>query len=231
MTRDPMRTEQWLIIGYNLILLLQVFVLGIPAGNVLLIFWFENVLLGIVALVSLLRARRGGDIEHPEFRWDHQTSPANVARWPIMWVFGYYMFTGVGLVFLFPLAYSMGIERSMVAIGVPVILAIGRETASALQQIGLSPSQRNLADRRIVADAKTRMIVLHATVVLGWGAMFVTALLLDELVPDPQALIVAAPFVLLVGFKTLGELVSLRRTRRITQSTPGQPDASTAQPA
>ena len=38
-----MRTEQWLIIGYNLILLLQVFVLGIPAGNVLLIFWFENV--------------------------------------------------------------------------------------------------------------------------------------------------------------------------------------------
>ena len=64
MTRDPMRTEQWLIIGYNLILLLQVFVLGIPAGNVLLIFWFENVLLGIVALVSLLRARTLHDGEH-----------------------------------------------------------------------------------------------------------------------------------------------------------------------
>ena len=62
--------------------------------------------------------------------------------------------------------------------------------------------------------------------------------LLDDVVRDSIIVVVAqligvqpAQFVLLVAFKTLGELVSLRRTRLSTQSTSGQPDASTAQPA
>lgn len=214
MAKDRLNTEIWMIIGYNLLLLFQVFVLKIPAGNILLVFWVENALLGVVALVSLLRARRGGHFDYEQFQWDER-SGVNLARWPAMWVFGYGMFTGVALAFLVPLAYFVGVELTVMAIGIPVLFAIGRETGSALQSWWLAPDQQLIHDRRVVADAKSRMIVLHLVVLFGFGALIGGSFWLRGAGFDSHELLLAAPLVLLVVFKAIGEVLSVLRARRI----------------
>ena len=84
-----------------------VFVLGWPAGNILLLLWLENLLLTLMAIPRMVVFRR-----LPEGGWGQFIGTA----------FGMLFFCAGHLVFSALLAFMWRVEITWVALGVPAVL-------------------------------------------------------------------------------------------------------------
>lgn len=219
---NPVSTDVMLMLGYNAMLLVQVFVFGVAAGNILWVFWVENVLMGITAFLSLRRAKASGLTNHPEYIWKGEDGSRNMAEHPGVFVGGYGTFSAVHMVFTVVLGVMVGVELTTVALVLPVLMVVGREVSSNLATARLSAVSREVADRRNVADAMARMIVLHLVIIVGWilNLLLVMADIRQDL-PAGMDWLASRAFrgamvvtVLVIG-KTIGEYIALRRSRRI----------------
>ena len=148
------RREIGLALALNLVFVAGVLFWGWPAGNVLLLFWVENVLMGVGTLVRILTAEVGPQTRRPVFFTLH-----------------YGIFCVVHLVFVAVLSFWMGAEFTVGALLVPALLVLVRHAADLVTVwFGAGVRHRTTPMQAFVLPYP-RMIVLHVTTILAWGLM------------------------------------------------------------
>ncbi|QLQ16743.1 MAG: hypothetical protein HZY73_15015 [Micropruina sp.] len=111
-TEPAVRGDRWQAVAWalfgNLVILAGALWFGWPAGNLYLLFWVENVILGVVTLTKLLTLR--------------SAQPARAG----FFVAHYGLFCFVHLVFILVVAFANGLALTFWALGLPVILLVVR---------------------------------------------------------------------------------------------------------
>lgn len=148
------RREIALAVGLNLLFVAGVVFGGWPAGNVLLLFWVENVVLGAWTLVRILSA---------------QVEPHT--RRPFFFVGHYGMFCLVHLVFVAILSFWMGAELTVAALVVPTVLVAVRHAADVVTVWFGAGVFRRATPTQAFVTPYPRMAMLHVTTILAWGLM------------------------------------------------------------
>ena len=166
------RSAPWLAVGlglsFNLVSLLGVTVLGWPAGNVFLLFWAENAVLGVFTLVKVATA--GAPSPPGSLRVNGRATDGSPGLYALFFTFHYGLFCLVHLVFTVIVAYKIGFELSFLFIGVPIILMAFRYLVETMttwfgpggQRVTTSPS-------RAMGQPYPRILVLHFAVIVGFG--------------------------------------------------------------
>jgi hypothetical protein len=201
-----------LSVAVNLLTLVGVLALGWPAGNVFLLFWCENVVLGLVTLVRIGTA---------------EVTPAGRGGTAFFFVLHYGIFAVVHLAFTAGVAWRLGADPSFLLLGLPVALLVVRYTVELVTTwFGGEGLRRATSPRQAMAAPYPRVVVLQVAVILAFlilMASFFAGLpdsplagfgrFLDALPPwlgRPEVLAV----VVLV-LKTVVDLVTTRRALRV----------------
>lgn len=232
---DPISFDIVVMLCYNAMLLIQVFGLGVAPGNVLWVFWVENVFIGIVAFIALRHAKRSGNTEAKEFLWSNKGHTTNMAQHPLKFLAAYGFFSLVHMVFSVVLGFMVGVEITVVSLGLPILMALARQVTSCTSLTRQTGHTRDLLDRRTVADAMTRMVVLHLAIILGWiiniALLTVGLSWNDTMEPvdvgtayeHSQAVRGRLVVTVLVIGKTIGEYLILRRSRNLFRKAVAEP--------
>ena len=201
-----------LSVAVNALTLVGVLALGWPAGNVFLLFWGENVVLGLVTLVRIGTA---------------EVSPAGRVGTAFFFVLHYGIFAVVHLAFTGVVAWRLGAEPSFLLLGLPVALVVARYAVElGTTWFGAEGLRRATSPRQAMMAPYPRVVVLQVGVLVAFllvGASFFAGLpdspvsgfarFLAALPPwlgRPQVLAV----VVLVLLKTLVDLLTTRRALR-----------------
>jgi Family of unknown function (DUF6498) len=196
----------------NLLTLVGVLALHWPAGNVFLLFWGENVVLGLITLVRISTA---------------QVEPSGRVGNALFFCVHYGIFCVVHLGFTAFVAASLGVEVSFRYLGLPVVLLLVRYTVElATTWFGPEGLRRRVSPRQAMFAPYPRIVVLQLGVLLAFGlvlagsmanlpgsgvAAFDRALAsLPTWLGRPAVLAVAV----LMLVKTLVDLATTRRTLR-----------------
>ncbi|SDT08798.1 hypothetical protein SAMN04488543_3002 [Friedmanniella luteola] len=159
-----------LTVGWNLVALLGVLRFGWPAGNVLVLFWVENAVLGVVTLVKVLTAQGVSDAEITINGRPREGTPGLFA---LFFCFHYGLFCLVHLGFTGVVAWRVGLEPSFWLLGLPVVLLVLRYAVeTATSWFGTGGQRRTLSSARAMVQPYPRVVVLHLAV-LGAFALVV----------------------------------------------------------
>lgn len=133
----------------SLVQLAGVMALGWPAGNIILLLWVENVILTGFALVRLSMVPRTA----------FEDSRATMMATPLI-------FTLVHFGFTMALAFSLGLEFTMMALGIPMVLVLIRYLVEAVGQFagGYRPS----TPKEATGAAMGRIGMLHIAIIAAW---------------------------------------------------------------
>ena len=180
--------------------LVGVLVLGWPAGNILLLLWFENLLLTLMTIPRMVVFRR-----LPEGGWGQVIGTA----------FGMLFFCAGHLVFSALLALMWRIEITWVALGVPAFLLVIR---CVVEAVGRSRGEEPPEDfAQTYAFVWPRIIMLHVMILLCWtialGGSAFSSVHMEGAID--QATIRGASVVVFLAFKAGVEIyTTLRPSRR-----------------
>lgn len=186
--------KQHVIIDIGLILvtagvqILGVLLWGWSIGNIILLLWFENLVLSIVAILRMFIYRKTEG-----FKWSNA----------FMYSFQMLFFTSVHLSFSAILAFSTGVEVTAIALYLPAALIVARTLLDAVWQAATPPRQFS----QTYGVALRRIIMLHVSLLLCWYLMIrgiaVQATNPDSAHIDSRLVILAV----LLGVKTAVEIV------------------------
>ena len=144
-----------LSVAFNALTLLGVLVLGWPAGNVFLIFWCENVVLGLVTLVRVATAA--------------DKVSTRVAS-SLFFCVHYGIFCAVHLVFTYLVAAAIGVDRSWPLLALPVVLLLARYGVElGTTWFGARGLRRSTTTRVAMGQPYPRIAVLHLAVLATLG--------------------------------------------------------------
>ena len=180
--------------------LVGVLALGWPAGNILLLLWFENLLLTLMTIPRMVVFRR-----LPEGGWGQVIGTA----------FGMLFFCVGHLVFSALLALMWRIEITWVALGVPAFLLVIR---CVVEAVGRSRGEEPPEDfTQTYAFVWPRIIMLHLMILLCWtvalGGSAFSSVHMEGAID--QATIRGASVVVFLAFKAGVEIyTTLRPSRR-----------------
>ena len=180
--------------------LVGVLALGWPAGNILLLLWFENLLLTLMTIPRMVVFRR-----LPEGGWGQVIGTA----------FGMLFFCAGHLVFSALLALMWRIEITWVALGVPAFLLVIR---CVVEAVGRSRGEEPPEDfAQTYAFVWPRIIMLHVMILLCWtialGGSAFSSVHMEGAID--QATIRGASVVVFLAFKAGVEIyTTLRPSRR-----------------
>lgn len=200
---------------------LGVLAFGWPVGNVFILFWVENVVIGAWNVVRVVTARgTGGSRTLTVNGRRTQAGPVALALF-----FGahYGIFCLVHAVFTGFVAVTLGVEPSFWLLGLPIVLIMIRYTVETTT-VWFGAGQRELVSpSQAMTQPYPRIIVLHLAVLVAFAVT-----LSDETatrVPDVIRPLLswldtgAGPNVwlvlLLVGLKTVADVVTTVRATRI----------------
>lgn len=125
---------------------------GWPAGNVFFLFWVENVVLGLCTIVKMM------------------TVEGSSHRYPFFFTLHYGIFCVVHLAFTAIVAWRIGLVFSLAYFGLPVVLLLLRYTVElATSWFGAQGQRRRLSEGQVMMQPYARVIVLHLSVLLGFG--------------------------------------------------------------
>jgi hypothetical protein len=208
-------------VGLNLVTLVGVLVLGWPAGNVFLLFWCENVVLGLVTLVRVVTA------EAPDQR--RRPVPGTTTPGPARATVGsrvgtgvffcvhYGIFCAVHLVFTYLVAGAIGLEITWLLLGLPVVLILVRYGVElATTWFGSAGLRARTSPGQAMGSPYPRIAVLHLAVLLTFFvglAGLGTGLLGSPGLPG-WARGGVLPVALLLALKTAFDLATTRRALR-----------------
>lgn len=168
-----------LAVAWNLVALLGVLLLGWPAGNVLLLFWVENAVLGVVTLVKVVTAQGTSTARVTVNGRRREGSPALIG---LFFTFHYGLFCLVHLAFTGFVAVAVGFEPTFALLGLPVVLLVLRYAVeTATTWFGDDGQRRTTSPSTAMGQPYPRIIVLHLAVL---GAF---ALVLSGLGPDARS--------------------------------------------
>ena len=154
---------RWFDIGWvlltNLTVLAGVVAWGWPPGNVFLLFWVENVILGAVTAVKVQTAE-GAD----------PTADNRYPRWVSTGFFTvhYGIFALVHGAFVTIIALSAGVSWAFVALGLPIVLIAIRHVADLVTVWFLGRQRFAVSPGQAFASPYSRLIVLHMATLLGF---------------------------------------------------------------
>ena len=180
--------------------LVGVLVLGWPAGNILLLLWFENLLLTLMTIPRMVVFRH-----LPEGGWGQVIGTA----------FGMLFFCAGHLVFSALLALMRRIEITWVALGVPAFLLVIR---CVVEAVGRSRGEEPPEDfAQTYAFVWPRIIMLHVMILLCWtialGGSAFSSVHMEGAID--QTTIRGASVVVFLAFKAGVEIyTTLRPSRR-----------------
>lgn len=180
--------------------LVGVLVLGWPAGNILLLLWFENLLLTLMTIPRMVVFRH-----LPEGGWGQVIGTA----------FGMLFFCAGHLVFSALLALMWRIEITWVALGVPAFLLVIR---CVVEAVGRSRGEEPPKDfAQTYAFVWPRIIMLHVMILLCWtialGGSAFSSVRMEGAID--QTTIRGASVVVFLAFKAGVEIyTTLRPSRR-----------------
>lgn len=159
-TEPAVRGDRWQAVAWalfgNLVILAGALWFGWPAGNLYLLFWVENVILGVVTLTKLLTLR--------------SAQPARAG----FFVAHYGLFCFVHLVFILVVAFANGLALTFWALGLPVILLVVRYGADLWTGWFAGAQRDRAAAAQVFASPYPRVIVLHVATLLGFGYTLVS---------------------------------------------------------
>jgi hypothetical protein len=166
------RSTPWLAVGlglsFNLVSLLGVTVLGWPAGNVFLLFWAENAVLGVFTLVKVATA--SAPSPPGSLRVNGRVTEGSPRLYALFFTFHYGLFCLVHLVFTAIVAYKIGFELSFLFIGLPVILIAFRYLVETMTTwFGPGGQRATTSPSRAMGQPYPRILVLHFAVIVGFG--------------------------------------------------------------
>ncbi|OYO17815.1 hypothetical protein CGZ94_02765 [Enemella evansiae] len=188
---------------------------GWPPGNVFLLFWIENVIVGLTTIVKAATARGREDDGTTGIRINDR--PAGPAAAAGFFAVHYGIFCLVHLGFTATVAWRLGIELSWLLLGLPTVLIIVRYVIELITNwFGAGVRDRVTPGQPMIA-AYARIIVLHVAVLLGWGTRDVGEKLgwfINWLPPGLNSPEIAM-VILLLGLKTIVDLgTTIFATRR-----------------
>ena len=210
-----------LAVALNGVTLLGVLVWHWPPGNVYLLFWVENAVLGVMTIPRVATAR-GTDAGQPA-RINGQ--PASAAALTVFFVFHYGLFCLVHLVFTAIVAYRVGWSAGFWFLGLPALLILVRYTVETVWTwFGPGGQRDHVSPGQAMFSPYPRIVVLHLAVLVSFALSFpgragwlstggwprVLADLTDRLPESLRSPGVLAVLVLL-GIKTVVDVVTTRR--------------------
>ncbi|WP_204912228.1 DUF6498-containing protein [Microlunatus spumicola] len=200
-----------LSVALNLLIVVGVLVLGWPAGNVFVLFWAENVVLGLVTLVRISTAGPDG------------TGRLTTA---LFFVVHYGIFCAVHAGFTAVVAWRLGTDLTFVALGLPVALVVLRYAVELATWFGPEGLREWSTPSRAAAAPYPRLVVLHVGLLIAFGLVLVGffAALPDSPLAAYDRVLAALPpwlgrpavlaVVALVVLKTLADVPTTRRALR-----------------
>lgn len=152
---------------WNALAIVGVLLLGWPAGNVFLLFWAENAILGLCTLVKVATARGavpGG------VRVTGILASGSPTLTSLFFGFHYGLFCLVHLVFTVIVAIAIGIEPTFLLLGVPVVLLAVRYAVETLTTwFGAGGQRSSVSAAQAMIQPYPRIAVLHVSVLLAFG--------------------------------------------------------------
>ena len=151
----------------NVATLIGVVYFGWPPGNVFLLFWIENAIVGLTTVIKVATAR--GRAPDGSSGFEINNSPAGPVGAALFFTMHYGIFCTVHLVFTAILAYRLGIDPTWLMLGLPAVLITVRYTIELITNwFGAGVRDRATPGQPMIA-AYARIVVLHVAVLLGWG--------------------------------------------------------------
>jgi hypothetical protein len=230
---SPTRSEEpqraWLLpvalaVGLTAITVLGVVAFGWPAGNVFILFWVENAVIGAWNAVRIVTARGDGRGERaPTITINGRPTAGKPITLALFFCVHYGLFCLVHAVFTGFVAYTLGVEASFSFLGLPIVLIVIRYTVE-VYSVWFGAGQRDVVSpAKAMLQPYPRIIVLHVTVLIAFA---VTLSQLDgSSVPDLLQPTVTALgslagrdvwlVLLLIGLKTVADVWTTKRATRI----------------
>lgn len=144
----------------NLLTLVGVLAVHWPAGNVFLLFWCENVVLGLITLVRVSTA---------------EVDSSGRLRTALFFCVHYGLFCVVHLSFTTVVAWRLGADLSLVYLGLPVALLVVRYTVElSTTWFGRDGLRARTSPRQAMIAPYPRIVVLQVGVLLAFGLVMVT---------------------------------------------------------
>lgn len=213
-----------LAVSLNAITVLGVVAFGWPAGNVFLLFWVENAVIGAWNVVRILTARGDGQGERqPKLTINGRPTAAKPV--PLAMFFGvhYGLFCVVHAVFTGFVAYHLGVDASFLFLGLPIVLIMIRYTVE-VYSVWFAAGQRDVVSpAKAMLQPYPRIIVLHVTVIIAFAVTLSQldgSSIPDLLQPTLGALGSLAGqdvwlVLLLIGLKTVADVWTTQRATRL----------------
>lgn len=143
----------------NLLTLVGVLALHWPAGNVFLLFWCENVVLGLITLVRVGTA---------------EVAPEGRLGTALFFCVHYGLFCVVHLSFTAVVAWRLGANLSFVYLGLPVALLVVRYTVELVTTwFGRDGLRTRTSPRQAMVAPYPRIVVLQVGVLVAFGLVMV----------------------------------------------------------
>ncbi|MFT3859832.1 DUF6498-containing protein [Micropruina sp.] len=157
---------RWMDVGWvlftNLFLLAGVLAWGWPPGNVFVLFWVENVILGVVTAVRIATAE-GVD----------PSGKASRPRWVTtgFFVMHYGMFALGHGVFVMIIALLIGLQYGFWTLAMPALLIALRYVVDLASNWFLDDRRRSVTPDQTFWSPYPRLIVLHVATIAGFFAV------------------------------------------------------------
>lgn len=212
-------------LGFNALTLVGVLVFGWPPGNIFLLFWLENLVLGVCTLIKVVTAQAPST---QPLLLNGRPTKGSPGLFAVFFLFHYGLFCTVHLVFTVIVAIKIGVEPTFLLLGFPLILIVlryGVETVTTW--FGRGQLRHTTAPGQAMMQPYPRIIVLQFAVILaftlvldpsdsdrGLGALrgFLEPLL--PLVPEQWRTNGVAAVAVLVMIKTVVDVLTTRRALR-----------------
>ncbi|MET1007753.1 MAG: DUF6498-containing protein [Propionibacteriaceae bacterium] len=213
-----------LAVSLNAISVLGVLAFGWPAGNVFILFWVENAVIGAWNVVRILTARGDGKGERePTVTINGRRTKGSPPVLALFFGVHYGLFCLVHAVFTGFVAYTLGIEATFLFLGLPIVLIMIRYTVE-VTSVWFGAGQRDVVSpARAMMQPYPRIIVLHVTVIIAFAVTL--SQLGSSAVPELLQPTVAAMgslagqdvwlVLLLIGLKTVADVWTTKRATRI----------------
>lgn len=157
-----------LALSLNAVTVLGVLAFGWPAGNVFVLFWVENAVLGAWTLVRILTARgtAGPSTRITVHGVPRTGGPGLLA---LFFCFHYGLFCLVHAVFTGFVAFSLGVAATFAFLGLPIVLIMIRYTVETIT-VWFGAGQRDeVSPARAMLQPYPRIIVLHVAVLIAFA--------------------------------------------------------------
>lgn len=213
----PAFTRPLMLVAFIVLPLVGVLLLGWDWREIVLLYWLENVSLGVATFITLLRSARapGGDdpsvVKGLTINGKPVSGPGAGVALAGFFVMHYGIFTFVHGVFVMVLVSGVFFPSLVAASplnwwGVLLVWLIGGGVQVVAARLGPLPLQRGTA---LMFSAYPRIIVLHVTVILG-------IILIAELQWGPVAAILLIALHAVVD--VVGWMLSASRDRRTSRA-------------